>query len=119
MIKKWLEHLKKSYITQQSNLADMPDFPETELIAKRLIFSGNVQGVGFRQQFSLIAKKVGVTGWVRNLPDGRVESLVQGTEEKIAFLISYMQQQKRLFIRDVAEEQRDVSSELSHFSILY
>ena len=49
-----------------------------ERTAKHVIFRGHVQGVGFRYAASRIARRYDVTGFVRNLPDGTVEMLVQG-----------------------------------------
>ena len=43
-----------------------------------IVFEGDVQFVGFRYTARLLAKKLGLSGWVRNLPDGRVEAEVQG-----------------------------------------
>ncbi len=43
-----------------------------------IIFEGDVQFVGFRYTAMLIAKRLGLTGWVRNLSDGRVDAEVQG-----------------------------------------
>ena len=55
--------------------------------AKRIHFEGRVQGVGFRYQTKQIAMGFEVTGWVRNLPDGRVEMEVMGPDEEVeAFL---------------------------------
>ena len=48
-------------------------------IAKHIIFKGQVQGVGFRYTTHRVAGRYDVTGFVRNLPDGTVEMLVQGT----------------------------------------
>lgn len=48
------------------------------LIARRFVISGRVQGVGFRYFVEDVAHREGVTGYVRNLPDGRVEALVEG-----------------------------------------
>jgi acylphosphatase len=46
--------------------------------ARRVLFSGHVQGVGFRYTARHIAQRHPVTGFVRNLPDGRVELVVEG-----------------------------------------
>lgn len=52
-------------------------------IARRLTISGHVQGVGFRWFAVDAAAREGVTGWVRNLPDGRVEAFVEGDREAV------------------------------------
>ena len=52
-------------------------------IARRFLISGRVQGVGFRWFVKDAADREGVTGWVRNLPDGRVEALVEGELEAV------------------------------------
>lgn len=49
---------------------------------------GFVQGVGYRQFVKRQAKKVGLFGWVRNIPDKRVEAVLQGEKEKIEQLIA-------------------------------
>ena len=53
------------------------------LVARRLIISGRVQGVGFRYFTQEAAAREGVTGWVCNLPDGRVEAYVEGESEAV------------------------------------
>lgn len=50
--------------------------------------SGFVVGVGFRQFVKHAAKKNAVTGWVKNLPDGRVAALLQGVKENIETVIA-------------------------------
>jgi len=52
-------------------------------IARRFLISGRVQGVGFRYFTHDVATREGVTGYVRNLPDGRVEAHVEGDEESV------------------------------------
>ena len=51
--------------------------------------SGRVQGVFFRQKTKQQAESFGVTGWVRNLPDGRVETVFEGEEEAVKALVEY------------------------------
>jgi acylphosphatase len=52
-------------------------------VARRFVVSGRVQGVGFRYFTQDVAQREGVTGWVRNLPDGRVEAYVEGDTESV------------------------------------
>jgi acylphosphatase len=57
------------------------------MISLQVFYEGNVQGVGFRWTVRHAAKGLDVTGWVRNLPDGRVELQVTGEEDEVrAFL---------------------------------
>ncbi|HSA73636.1 MAG TPA: acylphosphatase [Nitrososphaeraceae archaeon] len=51
-----------------------------EIISARLLITGKVQGVYFRYNMQQIAKKNSVVGWVRNLPDGRVEASLSGNK---------------------------------------
>jgi len=53
------------------------------IVARRFIVSGRVQRVGFRWFTIDAAARDGLTGWVRNLPDGRVEALVEGESEAV------------------------------------
>lgn len=54
---------------------------------KHIFISGRVQGVGFRHFIKKNAEALGVKGWVKNLPDGRVEAIFQGSEEQIDEII--------------------------------
>ena len=51
-------------------------------MTRQIFFEGKVQGVGFRYTVKQLAKGFDVTGWVRNLPDGRVELQVAADEEE-------------------------------------
>jgi acylphosphatase len=56
-------------------------------VAKRLLVTGVVQGVGYRQWVVSEARRHGLTGWVRNRRDGSVEAVVAGAAEAVAQLI--------------------------------
>jgi acylphosphatase len=55
----------------------------------RILISGHVQGVLFRREITETARHVGASGWVRNLPDGRVEAIVEGEKEMLDEVIRF------------------------------
>ena len=62
------------------------------MISLHVLYEGNVQGVGFRWSVRHAAKGFDVTGWVRNLPDGRVELQVNGDEDEVRGLLDSIAQ---------------------------
>lgn len=58
-------------------------------VRAHVLVSGFVQGVFFRHATAQRARSRGVTGWVRNLPDGRVEAVFEGEEEAVRFLVGW------------------------------
>lgn len=58
-------------------------------IRRRVFISGLVQGVAFRAYTRQAAQHIGVTGWVRNLPDGRVEAVIEGQEPQVEQMINW------------------------------
>lgn len=58
-------------------------------VRRRVVVSGRVQGVWFRASTRSAALERGVTGWVRNLPDGRVEAVFEGEPEAVESAVSW------------------------------
>jgi acylphosphatase len=58
-------------------------------VRAHLFISGRVQGVFFRDSTRKEALKRGITGWVRNLPDGRVEAVFEGDKEMVEDMIRW------------------------------
>lgn len=58
-------------------------------MAKRLLISGRVQGVGFRESMCREAERIGALGWVRNRHDGCVEAVIAGDAEATAALLRW------------------------------
>lgn len=63
---------------------------KSELTRMHYFFTGRVQGVGFRYTATVYARKLGLTGWVKNNPDGKVEMEVQGSRMRIDLLIDQL-----------------------------
>lgn len=62
-----------------------------ETIARRVMVSGQVQGVGFRYGLAELARNLNISGWCRNLKDGRVEAWIQGPKDAINTLLDWIQ----------------------------
>jgi len=89
----------------------------TGMIRRTSHYSGNVQGVGFRYTAQGLARGFKVVGYVRNLPDGRVQLVAEGDEEEITGLIEAIGQQMGHFIKKRADEDSPPTGEFSSFSI--
>jgi len=60
-----------------------------QVVRKRVVVAGRVQGVGFRASCAQRARAAGVGGTVRNLPDGRVEAAFEGSADAVDRLVSW------------------------------
>lgn len=87
---------------------------------RRFFFSGSVQGVGFRASARQLARRFRIAGFVRNLPDGRVELVAEGEPGEVAALIEEVRREFGALIRDVAEGQVPAGDEpLEGFTIRF
>jgi acylphosphatase len=59
------------------------------VVRQRLLITGRVQGVFFRDTCRRVALELGVSGWVRNLPDGRVEAVAEGPADAVDGLVGW------------------------------
>jgi acylphosphatase len=84
---------------------------------KTVIFGGDVQGVGFRYTTQHLAGPFKVTGYVKNLPDGRVELVIEGPSGQLEGLIQVIQQRMEGYIRDTAVDDSPATGEFKDFSI--
>ena len=60
-----------------------------ETVRARVIVEGRVQGVNFRAACRDQARQIGVNGWVRNVPDGNVEALFEGSRGAVQRMVSW------------------------------
>lgn len=88
------------------------------LECRRVYFSGRVQGVGFRQSTVELARGLSLSGRVRNLPDGRVELLVQGSAADRQRLIDLLKQHYTGYIVGVREEAAPAVAETGRIEVV-
>ena len=101
----WLcEKMKKIF----HNTWEIPTFLADEKKRYCVIFSGVVQGVGFRYETWTIAKKLGVTGWVENLSNGDVYLEIQGEENKLQYLINCLKTNRRFYVQNIKIEEMEL-----------
>lgn len=98
MIKKALKQIRDQYIVDQVQRIRLPEFEAGAICRYRITFSGRVQKVGFRLEVQELAKRLDLTGFCENLPSGEVLAELQGQENQIRFLITFMESLIRIKI---------------------
>ena len=84
-----------------------------------MYISGFVQGVGYRAFVKHTARKLGLTGWTRNLADHRVEVLAQGNEESLRKLIEMCERGSLLSdVKNISVEWEDITEIFTEFKRL-
>ena len=68
----------------------MPESEEAGRKAVLALVRGRVQGVGFRYEARSVAKSLGVSGWITNLPDGGVETYAEGPEAAVNRFVTWL-----------------------------
>lgn len=82
----------------------------SDLVRVRVFADGRVQGVAFRYFAEKCARTLEITGWVRNLPDGRVEVLAEGRGENIELFLDKLREGPRLARVDSLDVMREAST---------
>lgn len=82
-------------------------------------FGGHVQGVGFRYTALNIAQEFDVTGYVRNLSDGRVMLVAEGTKAEVNALVEQIRRHMEGFVDDVDVTLSEATAEFPRFTILH
>ena len=89
-------------------------------VRAHVFINGNVQGVFFRSQTQRKAESLDVKGWVRNLPDGRVEAVFEGEEEAVNAMIKFCEHGPRgAYITKVDVKREEFAGEFRDFKIRY
>jgi acylphosphatase len=89
------------------------------MVRKHIYYSGDVQGVGFRYTAVRVAANYAVTGYVRNLTDGRVEVVVEGEPRDVTAFLDALAEAMTGYIRDHHVIDEPSSGEFNCFDVRY
>ncbi len=92
---------------------------ETQQERREIFYRGRVQGVGFRFTVRRIAAGLDVSGFVRNLPDGRVQVVAEGNPQELDGLLAEIADAMQSNIADTDISRQQASGEFSGFVIRY
>jgi acylphosphatase len=90
-----------------------------EQVGRRVLFSGRVQGVGFRYTTCDVAGRFQVTGQVKNLPDGRVELICEGEREETVRFVDAVYQAMSDYIGEMHSEEIPATGRFKNFAISF
>lgn len=82
-------------------------------------YSGYVQGVGFRFTVERLAGSLGLTGWVRNMGDGRVEAICEGRESNLKEFLHKINGTFKSYLKDADIEWSAATGEFKTFDIRF
>ncbi|MDD3174758.1 MAG: acylphosphatase [Herbinix sp.] len=114
----YLKKLRDGFVINQVKKINLPHFNPSPIVRKKVIFSGRVQKVGFRLEINELAKRLNLTGWVKNRNDKNVEAELQGEIKKIHFMIKYMKSLKRASVRDVTTNEIPIIDNDTEFALI-
>jgi acylphosphatase len=86
---------------------------------RQVFYEGRVQGVGFRYTVCRVAGRFGVTGYVRNLPDGRVLLVAEGAAEELDRFVAAVGAAMERYIRGVQETTGPATGQFADFGVRY
>lgn len=107
--------IRDNYVINQVKKLKLPEFKSDTIRRYEVIFSGRVQKVGFRLEVCELAKRLELTGFCKNLENGDVMAQLQGPDNKIKYLISFMESLKRIKIENKVMKELAVDDEMAEF----
>lgn len=84
-----------------------------------VLFTGHVQGVGFRYTTCQVAGRFDVTGYVQNLPDGRVRCVAEGTRREIDAFLAALAERMEGYLRKTDQQTAPPSGQYPTFGVKY
>lgn len=91
--------------------------PQSDRQQHEVYYAGTVQGVGFRYTARSLAGRFAVSGFVRNLPDGRVHLVAEGTGEEVVAFLDVIEAEMRHYLTDTQKMVRPATGRYRGFEI--
>ena len=110
-LKDRIKKMRDNYVINQVNKLTFPKFSDKEIRRYEIVFYGRVQKVGFRVEFIELAKRLELTGFCQNLKNGSVLTEVQGPNDKIDYLVSFMKSLKRIKIKKMDKKEIEIKKD--------
>ena len=86
---------------------------------RMVVFTGTVQGVGFRYTAEQLAERFDVTGYVRNRPDGAVEVVVEGEPAEIDAFLEALWGRMADYVRKITQQTAEARGDMPGFTVRY
>jgi len=87
-------------------------------IKVHITLSGRVQGVAFRYNAKIMADKLGVKGWIKNLPGGEVEAIIEGNRDMVTQMIEWCKKGPRMaIVEDIKIGWLSYTGEFKRFTV--
>lgn len=115
-IKDKFKQIRDGYVINQVKNLKLPNFETDGIHRYRVTFEGRVQKVGFRLEVCELAQRLSLTGFCKNLKNGKVLAELQGPKNRIDFLILYMESLKRIKIVHKEVEELKVNKKETVFA---
>lgn len=107
--------IRDGYVINQVHRLKIRNFEADTVRRYRVIFSGRVQKVGFRLEVYELANRLDLVGFCKNLENGDVLAELQGPDNKIKYLISFLESLKRIKIKNKMVKELEVNNEDTKF----
>jgi acylphosphatase len=89
-----------------------------DIIRTHVLITGKVQGVGYRFATAQVATQLGLTGWVQNLPDGRVEAVFEGDRATVSQMLDWCHQGPPMAIVATVAATPEIPAGLTTFQVI-
>lgn len=97
----------------------MPSLGDMGIVRRTLTYSGRVQGVGFRYTTCHVAERYDVRGYVKNLPDGRVELTAEGEPEELDRFAAAVSAEMAALISETTVSESQSDGQFERFEVRY